>query len=120
MAVLLLECARADFDRAPLELDAVRAALASQFGMSGNELDALMERADVAAAGAVSLHGPVSRLNAELDQGDKRALIQWLWRVAAADGRVDPHEEHLLRRLADLLHVAHADFVRARLAAMPP
>jgi uncharacterized tellurite resistance protein B-like protein len=37
--------------------------------------------------------------------------------VAAADGRIDAHEEHLLRKLADLLYIPHADYIRAKLAA---
>jgi uncharacterized tellurite resistance protein B-like protein len=67
---------------------------------------------------AVSLHGPVARLNAELDADGKRDLIHWLWRVAAADGRIDAHEEHLLRKLAELLFVPHADYIRGKLAAL--
>jgi uncharacterized tellurite resistance protein B-like protein len=66
----------------------------------------------------VSLHGPVSRLNAELTPDEKRALMEWMWRVAAVDGRVDPHEEHLLRKVADLLYVSHADYIRAKLGAI--
>lgn len=120
IAMLLLECARADFDQAPAELSVVREALRGHVPLSDAELDALIGDAARSAAGAVSLHGPLSRLNAEMGVQDKRDLVAWLWRVAAADGRIDPHEEHLLRRLADLLHVPHADYIRAKLAAQEP
>lgn len=118
IAVLLLECARADFDKQPVELDAVRAALRAQFGIDDSQVDRLMGDAAQSASAAVSLHGPVARLNTELTPDEKRALIQWLWRVAAADGRVDPHEEHLLRKVADLLYISHADYIRAKLGAI--
>lgn len=100
LAVLLLECARADFEHVPVELDAVREGLAAQ----------------------LALPGPITRLNRELSAQGKRDLMGWLWRVACADGRIDPHEEHLLRKLADLLHVSHTDFIRSKLAAQerPP
>ena len=117
IAVLLLECARADFENQPVELQAVRQALSEQFGVAGDALDTLVGEAGAAARDAVSLHGPVSRLNQSLSLEEKRELMQWLWRVAAADGRVDPQEEGLLRKLADLLYIAHADFIRAKLAA---
>lgn len=116
-AVLLLECARADFEHAPAELDAVRAALRDAFALDEAALDRLVGEAGRSAREAVSLHGPVARLNAELSAEDKRGLIHWLWRVAAADGRIDAHEEHLLRKLADLLYVPHADYIRGKLAA---
>jgi uncharacterized tellurite resistance protein B-like protein len=118
IAVLLLECARADFDRQPAELDAIRSALGEQFGLEGAQIDRLMGDAARSAASAVSLHGPVSRLNAELAPDEKRSLMRWMWRVAAVDGRVDPHEEHLLRRVADLLYISHADYIRAKLDAV--
>ena len=118
IAVLLLECARADFDKQPAEMDAIRTALRVQFGADDAEVDRLLGEATRNAASAVSLHGPVSRLNSELTPDEKRALMQWMWKVAAIDGRVDPHEEHLLRRVADLLYISHADYIRAKLGAV--
>ena len=41
-----------------------------------------------------------------------------LWEVAYADGRIDKYEEHLLRRLVDLLHIPMADYIRAREAVV--
>ncbi len=118
IAVLLLECARADFQNQPVELETVRRALGEQFGLSDAALDQLVGDATVAARESVSFHGPVARLNAELSATDKRELMEWLWRVAAADGRVDPQEEGLLRKLAELLYIPHADFIRAKLATL--
>lgn len=117
MAVLLLECARADFEHDEVEVEAIRAALAAQLSLGGAELEQLIGEAGRVSAEAVSLHGPISRLNAELGPDDKHEMMAWLWRVACADGRIDPHEEQLLRRVADLLHVPHAVFIRAKLAA---
>lgn len=114
-AMILLECARADFEHAPPELETVRAALRDSFGLDEVALDRLVGEAGRANRHTVSLHAPITRLNAELSAEEKRSLIGWLWRVAMADGRLDPHEEHLLRRLADLLHVSHAEFIRRKL-----
>ncbi|MGH8516506.1 MAG: TerB family tellurite resistance protein [Panacagrimonas sp.] len=118
IAVLLLECARADFDKQPAEIGAVRSALRAQFGLDDGEVERLMGEATQSASASVSLYGPVARLNDELTQDEKRALMQWLWRVAAVDGRVDPNEEALLRKVADLLYVSHADYIRAKLGAI--
>jgi uncharacterized tellurite resistance protein B-like protein len=37
--------------------------------------------------------------------------------VAFADGHLDKHEEGIIRRVADLLHILHSDFIRCKLAA---
>ena len=118
IAVLLLECARADFDKQPAEIDAVRAALRAQFGLDEGDVDRLVGEATQNASASVSLYGPVARLNDELTHDEKRDLMQWMWRVAAVDGRVDPNEEALLRKVADLLYVSHADYIRAKLGAV--
>ena len=116
IAILLLECARADFSQTPAELDEVRLLLGQGLGLSAAEIDGLIADARRSADESASLYGPVSRLNESLSPDDKRRLMTWLWRVAHADGHVDAHEEHLLRRIADLLYVPHADFVRTRLS----
>ena len=40
-----------------------------------------------------------------------------MWRVAFADGNVDKYEEHLIRRVHELLHLDHSDFIAAKQAA---
>ena len=35
--------------------------------------------------------------------------------TAFADGEVDKYEEHLIRRISDLLHVPHRQFIAAKL-----
>ena len=37
-----------------------------------------------------------------------------LWQVALADSRLDKHEDHLVRRIAELLYVSHSDLIRIR------
>ena len=95
----------------------VRQGLRQQFGLDDAALDKLLGEAGASARSAVSFHGPVSRLNTELSADQKRELMSWLWRVAAADGRVDPQEEGLLRKLAELLYIPHADYIRTKLEA---
>ncbi len=53
-------------------------------------------------------------MNERYGQPERIALVRNLWRVAFADGDLDRHEEHLVRRVADLLHVRHSDFIRAK------
>jgi uncharacterized tellurite resistance protein B-like protein len=116
-AVLLLEVARADYAHHEAERAVLRAGLAREFGIAEGALDTLLDEAELRAKQSVSLFDFVQTLNRAMAPDEKRALLRLLWDVAHADGRVDAHEEHLLRRIADLLHLSHADFIRGKLDA---
>jgi uncharacterized tellurite resistance protein B-like protein len=115
MAVLLAETARADFDTQGTERDAVQQMLVQQLGLDETESRTLVARAFAESERSVSLHGFLRTLNDELQPGERRELVEWLWRVAYADGTLDPYEEARVRQLAELLYISHVDFVQARL-----
>ncbi|MGY0640578.1 MAG: tellurite resistance TerB family protein, partial [Paraglaciecola chathamensis] len=47
----------------------------------------------------------------------RRGIIDGLWKIAYADDVLDPEEEHMIRRVADLLYVSHSQFIQSKLAA---
>jgi uncharacterized tellurite resistance protein B-like protein len=114
-AALLIEMSRSDFSESPEEREAVRHLLQRRFGLADAELDRLIEEAGRRADTAVSLHEFTHRLNRELPEADKLEIVEMLWRVSHADGRIDKHEEHLVRRIAGLLHVSDRDRIRMKL-----
>lgn len=116
-AVLLLEVARADLAHSDAELASLREALAHDFGLEAETVEALVREAGVHADRSVSLYEFVQAVNRDRSPEQKRALLRRLWQVAMADGRLDPHEEALLRKLTDLLHLEHEDFIAAKLDA---
>jgi uncharacterized tellurite resistance protein B-like protein len=115
VAQLLLEIARADRQADEQELGVIREHLGHAFGLTQAQLDAALATAREHVEHAVSLYETVETVNRELDAGQKAALMGALWGVAFADGRVDPYEESLLRRLADLMYVPHSVFIREKL-----
>jgi uncharacterized tellurite resistance protein B-like protein len=114
-AALLLELARADFSESEQEVAVIRHLLQKRFKLSEQALDVLMANAARRADSAVSLHEFTHRLNRELPEADKLAIVEMLWRVSHADGHIDKHEEHLIRRIAGLLHIGDRDRVRLKL-----
>ena len=114
-AALLVELARADFSESEREIEAIRQLLQKRFELSEEALDVLMVNAARRADKAVSLHELTHRLNRELPEADKLAIVEMLWRVSHADGRIDKHEEQLVRRIAGLLHISDRDRVRLKL-----
>ena len=113
-ATLLVEMSRADDAVLAEEREAVVAAIREAFSLDRDEAEALHRRAADRAAEAVSLYEFTKLLNERLDDAGKEQVVELLWRVAVADGDIDRYEEHLVRRLADLLHVPHARFIRTK------
>lgn len=113
-AALLLEMTRADFEIAPEELDAVVAAIKRAFALTDQETQNLLELAELEVEQAVSLHEFTSTINAYLSPDQKDHVVELLWEIAFADGKLDKYEDHLVRKVADLLHVRHRDFIKAK------
>lgn len=113
-AVLMLEVGYADFSLGADERKAFQARLAQRFALSGAELHDLIEQAIRQREVTVSLHEQVALINDQYDAPAKRQLIRDLWEMAFADGELHHHEEAVIRRLADLLHVPHRDFIRTK------
>ena len=53
-------------------------------------------------------------VNENVDQTQKLKIVEMMWRVSYADLDKDKYEEHLIRKVSDLLYVPHADFIRLR------
>jgi uncharacterized tellurite resistance protein B-like protein len=116
VALLLLELARSDFDLPEVELAKMRELLAQRYRLDPAEVEELMRQAQSSGRQAVSLYDYVQALNGRFDAAAKRQLMEMLWQLAYADGRLDKHEEYLLRKLAGLLYVSDEDYIRAKIA----
>lgn len=113
-AVLLIEVMRADRRRDPAEATAVRAALRRQFGLDTAAVEALVDHAGDVADQATGDHRFTSRINRACNADEKAQIIEHMWRIALADGHIDAHENHYLRKIADLLHIPHASYIAAK------
>jgi uncharacterized tellurite resistance protein B-like protein len=114
-AALLIELSRSDFSESDVEARAIRQMLRDRFRLDEAALEALMTNAKKRADKATSLHEFTHRLNQELPEAEKLAIVEMLWKVSHADGRIDKHEEHLIQRIAGLLHISDRDRVRLKL-----
>ena len=116
-AVLLVEVMRAEAGIGEAERQAALQALQTKFRLGRDEVDTLLAHAEGVARDATDLHQFSSVLNARLDDVAKVRVVEALWTVAFADGRLADHERHLVWRVADLLHVRPGDYAAARTRA---
>lgn len=113
-AALLIEMVRADFHIEPEERRAALRTIQGAFQLGADETEELIRLAEQEADEAVSLYQFTNLIDRHFPQERKVQVVEMLWRIAYADGVKDMHEEHLVRKVADLLHVPHRDFIRTR------
>ena len=117
-AALLIEMTRADHEVKGIERDAVARALGRAFELDKAETEELLTLGEQQADDATSLYEFTRLINRHFDAGQKEHFVELLWHVALADGEVDKYEDHLVRTVADLIHVPHISYIRAKHQAM--
>lgn len=113
-AALLVEMTRADHKVTDEERQAVDRALSEAFDLTPEETRELVTLAESELRGSASLFQFTHLIDKQFPLEKKIVIVEMLWRVAYSDACKDHHEEHLVRKIADLLHVPHSAFIRAR------
>ena len=117
-AALLIEMTRADHNISNVEIDSLKRILRQHFALQAGEEDELIKLAEQERDNATDYFQFTSLINQHYSQQQKRQLVTRLWQLANADNHIDKFEEHLVRKLADLLHVPHAAFIRSKHKAL--
>jgi len=113
-AALLVEVVQADGSFTTDERHALFAGMQAQFSLSDDEATDLLTLAEQQARHATDLHEFTTSINRHFQAEQKLALIQELWRAAYADEILHQHEEYLVRKVGDLLHVPHLSVLLAK------
>lgn len=111
---LMVQLSRVDNDQDERELQAIVDCAVKAHQVTREEAEDILSSALAQAEDATSLYEFTEQINESLDQEGKQVLLESIWHVALADDRIDKYEEHLIRRIADLLHLNHREFMQAR------
>lgn len=117
-AALLIELSRADYRRDREEQIAIETALKKSFSVTDEQLAALIELAEEENQQATSLYEFTKLVKDNYSAEQRFELVKMLWEVAIADGEISKYEDHLIRKIADLIYLPHSDFIRAKLAVI--
>ena len=124
VAVLLIEVMQSDAECAFEEKTAILNILKERFHLSDAEVAQLAEQGQQTSQAANDYFQFTSLINRELELPEKIRIVEYMWQVAYADGKISAHENHIMRKLVDLLHISLGDNAaakaRARAAAVGP
>lgn len=116
-AALLIEVMIIDGNLDDQELQSISHTLCEILDLTEAQVDKLILLSREEVAEATSLYQFTREINNHYDLDGKMKLLTSMWRVAYADGHLDKHEEGIIRRVADLLHIRHSEYIRCKLEA---
>ena len=116
-AALLIEVMVIDGNLAEDELQSISLTLSKMLELSSDQVDELILLSRDEVSEATSLYQFTKEINAHFSHEKKLKLMSAMWLVAFADGHLDKHEEGIIRRVADLLHLRHSEFIQCKISA---
>ena len=114
-AALLVEIAFADKDFDETEKASLKQSLIEAYAIDESDIEEIIRDAEDTVSESTSLYGYTSIVNSEFQYEDKLKLLRNLWKIAYAYGYLDKYEEHLLRKISDLIHISHSDYISIKL-----
>ena len=116
-ATLMFEVIKSDSDIHLFENQQMAEQLRKQFDLSREETAELVALAEDTSDESISLQGFTRQLCDSWNNLQRCELIEDLWLIALADGKIDAHERHVIRKIAALLYLTDRQITLAKVAA---
>lgn len=114
-AALLIEVMRSDHELDERETEKFVEVLREHLNIAEDDLEELIALAEAEAKEATSLYEFTRLINDGYNYSNKILLIENMWRIAFSDEKLDKYEDHLIRKIAELIYVSHSDFIKCKL-----
>jgi len=105
-AALLIHISTIDGDMSAVARDKLHAVLKSRFALDDAATGELIDAGTSADRNAVDLYHFTSMINRALDAEGRLRMVEMMWEIIYADGRVTEFEENVIWRASDLLGVS--------------
>jgi uncharacterized tellurite resistance protein B-like protein len=116
-ATLMFEVVKSDSDIHLFENQQMIEQLRKQFCLSCEEIAELVALAEDTSDKSISLHDFTRELCDAWNNSQRCELVEDLWLIALADGKIDAHERHIIRKIAALLYLTDRQIILAKEAA---
>ena len=115
---LFLEMATIDGSFSESERERIISILRNDYDLSDEHATALIEAADEELKKSIDLWHFTNLINQNYSKDEKLEIIETVWKVVYADGRLDKHEDYLVHKLAKLLRLSHKELIDAKLKVL--
>lgn len=115
IATLLIEAARVDNNTTEADIAEAKKSLKLLANINSEQADELIRKASLPKNRPTSYLPLTRTINQNLDYDQKCILIGAMWTIAHSDSHIDPHEDHIIRKISDLIYVSHRDFINQKI-----
>jgi uncharacterized tellurite resistance protein B-like protein len=112
---LLLQMAKSDDEFSEVERDTITTLLKKDFGLSDELATELLGLSHKKLEESIDLWQHTNLIKKDYSLEEKITVIESIWKVVYADGRLDPHEDYLVHKLSQLLGLSHKQLIDAKL-----
>ncbi len=119
VCALFLEMASIDGEFSDSERENIISLLKRQYRLSDEHVAELMEASEEGLEGSIDLWQFTNLINQNYSRQEKIQIIEMVWQVVYADGRLDKHEDYLVHKLAKLLRLSQKDLIDAKVKVSP-
>jgi uncharacterized tellurite resistance protein B-like protein len=112
---LFLEIASIDNEFSDEERASILRLIQAEYGLSEQQALEVSQRAASQLEGSIDLWKFTNLINEQYDEAERIRVVEMLWRVVYADGKLDEHEDYLVHKLARLLRLSHKQLIAAKL-----
>ena len=117
-SALLVEMAKVDDEFSEEENERIISLLKKEFSLTDEVAQELVAMAELELKASVDLWQFTSLINTTYSPDEKIKLIELVWRVIYADGKLDKHEDYLVKKIAHLLNLRHREMIDAKLRVL--
>lgn len=116
--VLLLEMAQTDGEFKDVEREKIFAILRDEYGLTDKEADEFAATAEDELKKSLDLWKFTNLINDNYSREEKVRVVELVWRIIYADGKLDQYEDYLIHKLAVLLDIQHDELISAKLRVL--
>jgi len=115
---LLIEIASIDEEFDPVEKDRIADHFKDDFGLSEDKIKELFDLARYELSDRIDLWGFTNLINQHYTREQKMKVIENVWDVIYADGKLSAHEDYLVHKLYKMLNLTHKQLIEAKMKAL--
>tara|TARA_B100000242_G_scaffold71270_1_gene45131 strand:+ start:1922 stop:2356 length:435 start_codon:yes stop_codon:yes gene_type:complete len=113
-SVLAYEIARSDGHISDDELSILMKEIKKISDKVGKDKDEILKIVEIYSKDSVSFHEFIEDINSNYSKEQKIELLDFMWKTAYADGKLDVDEERLIRRVADLIKIKDIEVLKLK------
>lgn len=115
---ILLEMANIDDEFSASEKEDIISILKKNYNLSEENATELVKATEEELKSSIDLWRFTNLINQNYTLEEKIEIIETVWKVAYADGKLDKHEDYLVHKLANLLRLTHKQLIDAKLKVL--